>query len=68
MPTIWQRVIEAINLEYERRVRAASLVETYGFHHPAQEEEGEVAVIANVPRGTRLQRPTEPPGPPSPKT
>jgi hypothetical protein len=58
----WQRMIAALNREYERRVRAASLVREYGADHhgdAVHEEEadgGEVAVIANVPRGTPLAR------------
>lgn len=58
--TFWQRLIAAVNREYERRIRAASLVREYGADHHGRLEhsddadEGEVAVIANIPRGTRL--------------
>jgi hypothetical protein len=59
----WQRVVATVNREYERRVRAASLVDEYGAsHHVAdhgaagQDEDGEVAVIANVARGTPVAR------------
>lgn len=56
---LWQRLLAAINREYERRIRAASLVTEYGAAHHAThaedaEDDGEAAVIANVPRGTRL--------------
>jgi hypothetical protein len=57
---LWQRLVAAVNREYERRIRAASLVAEYGAHHAHGAEEpdddAEVAVIANVPRGTRLGR------------
>jgi hypothetical protein len=56
----WQRLVAAVNREYERRVRSASLVGEYGAgHHGAEQHEddgGEVAVIANVPRGTPVAR------------
>ena len=61
----WQRVVAAVNREYERRVRAASLVGEYGASHHAGDhgaagqhegEEGEVAVIANIARGTPVAR------------
>ncbi|GAB4424440.1 MAG: hypothetical protein OHK0015_03180 [Chloroflexi bacterium OHK40] len=57
----WQRFVAAVNREYERRIRAASLVSEYGGdHHGGDEPEGgEVAVIANVPRGTRLRPSSE---------
>lgn len=54
----WQRFIAAVDREYERRIRAASLVVEYGAAHHAHDDddddEAEVAVIANVPRGTRV--------------
>lgn len=54
----WRRLIAAVEHEYERRVRAASLVTQYGAAHPQHQDEpeGEVAAIANLPRGTRLGR------------
>lgn len=54
----WQRAIAAINREYERRIRRASLVTEYGANHHGHDhddhEDGEAAAIMNVPRGTRL--------------
>ncbi len=64
----WQRIRAAIEREYERRIRRASLLEEFSpatdhhHHHgqhaepgqPAEEEDG--AVIVNVPRGTRIDR------------
>lgn len=70
--SFWRRMIAAVEREYERRIRAASLVTEYGVHHhdhdhhptdqavadqtgsPSDLEEGEVAEIVNVPKGTRL--------------
>ncbi|MCS6883368.1 MAG: hypothetical protein RMK84_10035 [Oscillochloridaceae bacterium] len=57
----WRRLVAAIDREYERRIRAASLVTEYGAphhaeHEEAHEEEGEVAEIVNVPRGTAIGR------------
>ncbi len=59
----WRRIITAIEHEYERRLRRASLLGEYkpadDHHahttstHPTDEEE---AVIVNVPRGTRIDR------------
>jgi hypothetical protein len=68
----WQRLVAAINREYERRIRAASLVTEYGAghhahdddHHEDEGDEAEVAVIANVPRGTRVGRAQHPDGEP----
>ncbi len=57
--SLWQRFIAAVDREYERRIRAASLVTEYGAHHEHHADDddvGEVAVIANVPRGSRLDR------------
>jgi hypothetical protein len=63
----WRRIITAIEHEYERRLRRASLL---GEYKPADDHhshttaattsthavnEGE-AVIVNVPRGTRIDR------------
>ncbi len=56
---LWRRLVAAVNREYERRIRAASLVTEYGaqpHHDDHDEDEGEVAVIANVPPGTRVTR------------
>lgn len=55
----WRRVIAAIDREYERRIRAASLVTEYGIghhdeHEADHEEEEAVAEIVNVPRGADL--------------
>ncbi|NTW04173.1 MAG: hypothetical protein HGA19_23380 [Oscillochloris sp.] len=63
----WQRVLAAIGREYERRIRAASLVTEYGAGHghgahdsheagDHHEDDGEAAEIMNLPRGSR--RPT----------
>ncbi len=57
----WRRLVATIDREYERRIRAASLVTEYGIaHHAGHEEEhaeeGEVAEIVNVPRGTAIGR------------
>jgi hypothetical protein len=66
----WQRLIAAVNREYERRVRAASLVGEYGADHHGSAvytedaEEGEVALIANVPRGTLVAHSAPPADPP----
>ena len=66
-PNAWQRFLAAVNREYERRVRAASLVTDYGAdqHHPHDDEadDGDAAVIVNIPRGTR--RPLHPPDAPA---
>ena len=54
----WQRMLGAVERSYERRIRAASLVQAYGAaqHGDAEDDdEGEAAVIANVPRGTRVR-------------
>ncbi|MCX7789982.1 MAG: hypothetical protein N2378_05015 [Chloroflexaceae bacterium] len=57
----WRRLVAAVDREYERRIRAASLVTEYGASHHAEHEEehaeeGEVAEIMNVPRGTAIGR------------
>lgn len=63
---VWRRLIAAINREYERRIRAASLVNEYGARHHGHthhdDTDAEVAVIANVPRGTRVERRQGPEG------
>lgn len=63
----WQRAIAVIEREYERRVRAASLVSEYGADHHAHDDHpdaaAEAAVILNIPRGTpRPPHPPESPG------
>ncbi|RRR76586.1 MAG: hypothetical protein EI684_02675 [Candidatus Viridilinea halotolerans] len=62
--SFWQRIFNAIEKEYDRRIRAASLVTAYGaahhgHHHDDHHEENEddAAEIVNVPRGTRIKRP-----------
>ena len=55
--SFWRRFLDAVERIYERRIRAASLVHEYGAahgHHDDEDEGAEVAVIANVPRGTRV--------------
>jgi hypothetical protein len=54
----WGRILLALEGEYERRVRAASLVTEYGVAHGSQhtpDDEGEPAEIVNLPRGTRFR-------------
>lgn len=54
----WQRILGAVERSYERRIRSASLVQEYGAAQHGDDEdddEGEAAVIANVPRGTRVR-------------
>ncbi len=62
--SLFKRVLAAIDREYERRIRAASLVTEYGaghghhddHHHDdhhEDEDEGDAAEILNVPLGTR---------------
>jgi hypothetical protein len=67
---LWRRFIAAVNREYERRVKAASLVSEYGATHHGHDDhaddEGEVAVIANVPRGTRVSHVAPPQTPADP--
>lgn len=58
-----RRLIAAIDAEYERRVRRASLVTEYGAHrHEEEDDDDDGAVIVNVPRGTAVPRhaPTPP--------
>jgi hypothetical protein len=59
----WQRVIAAIDHEYDRRIRAASLVTEYGaaHHGHTHEDEDEPAVITNIPKGTPIRRSDPPP-------
>lgn len=64
----WQRLVAAIEREYDRRIRRASLLgefkpaDDHHHHghgnepsHTGHAEEDE-AVIVNVPRGTRINR------------
>jgi hypothetical protein len=57
----WGRMLAAVSREYERRIRAASLVTEYGAahgsHHSHDDDDGDAAEIVNLPRGSRL-RPT----------
>jgi hypothetical protein len=57
----WQRMAAAIEREYDRRIRAASRVESYGVHAHGEEEEEEQAEIVNVPKGTPVRRSGRPP-------
>lgn len=68
--SLWRRMLSAVNGEYERRVRAASLVTEYGAGHHSDhghaaahgsdphdggdDDDSEVAEIVNVPKGTRV--------------
>jgi hypothetical protein len=53
------QIFQAINNEYERRIRAASEVTEYGAHHghdghgDEHDDEGQIEIM-NVPRGTRV--------------
>jgi hypothetical protein len=61
-PNVWQKFLATVNREYERRVRAASLITAYGVDHHADHadaDEAEAAVIVNIPRGA--PRPQHPP-------
>lgn len=51
------RLIAAINAEYDRRVRRASLVTVYAAPH-SHDDDDDGAVIVNVPRGTAVSRPS----------
>jgi hypothetical protein len=60
--TSWlSRLIAAVNAEYERRIRRASLVTEYGAHHHEDEGDDDGAVIVNVPPGTAVPRPSPTP-------
>lgn len=54
----WGRMLAVVDREYERRIRAASLVTEYGASHGAHhdDDDGDAAEIMNIPRGSR--RPT----------
>jgi hypothetical protein len=58
--TLWQRVIAAVNREYDRRIRRASRVTEYGASHHAEHHQSahddDAAEIVNVPKGTPLGR------------
>ena len=64
--SFWQRVIAAVNREYDRRIRRASLVTEYGAGHHSEHHidhdhndvlpHDDEAAIMNVPRGTPLGR------------
>jgi hypothetical protein len=61
----FSQLFQAINNEYERRIRAASEVTEYGAHHghhghgDEHDDEGQIEIM-NVPRGTRVQSSAEP--------
>jgi len=53
----FQRLLAALNREYERRVRRASLVTEYGAQHDSADEEDDDGVeIVNVPRGSNVSQ------------
>jgi hypothetical protein len=52
-----ERLRRAVEREYERRIRAASLVKEYGAHHGHADHEGDAAEIVNIPRGARRPEP-----------
>lgn len=59
MANWFQRTADAIQREYERRIRRASQITEYGQPHhehaePAQDDEEGAAEIVNVPRGTTV--------------
>jgi len=60
-PSWWQRMAAAVEREYDRRIRTASLVERYGAHAHGEEDEEEQAEIVNVPKGTPVRRSGRPP-------
>jgi hypothetical protein len=68
------RFINAINTEYERRIKAASQINEYGEHHghaahhghaePDHTDDTDDGVeIMNVPRGTQVSRQPDSPPP-----
>lgn len=67
----WRRTIAAIQREYERRIRRASLVTEYGAAHHGHgddhQPDDEVAEIVNVPRGTPVGRSARPEPSPDPQ-
>jgi hypothetical protein len=69
---ILDRLVEAVNKEYDRRIKRASNVTEYGVHHghghgsDQHAADEDAAVISNVPVGSRVhggQRPNYPPPP-----
>jgi hypothetical protein len=55
----WRRIVTAVEHEYDRRIRAASLVTEYGAAHHGHEDaedEDDQAEIMNIPKGTPLRR------------
>lgn len=64
----WQRLVAAVEREYERRIRRASLLGEFkpadDHHHahvsvastPDHAVDEEEAVVVNVPRGTKISR------------
>ena len=61
-PSWWRRLQDAVNAEYERRLRRASKLDEHGhtphLHHapePAEATAEDEAVIVNLPRGVRTQ-------------
>jgi hypothetical protein len=57
----WRRIATAVEHEYDRRIRAASLVTEYGAAHHGHgheddEDEDDQAEIMNIPKGTPLRR------------
>jgi hypothetical protein len=52
----WQRLAAAIEREYDRRIRTASRVESYGLQAHGEQDEAEQAEITNVPKGTPVRR------------
>ena len=53
----FQRLLAAIDREYERRVRRASLVTEYGAEqHSADDEDDDGVEIVNVPRGANVSQ------------
>jgi len=60
--SLWGRILASIGREYERRIRAASLITEYGAGHGShhshddhhKDEDDDAAEIVNLPRGSRL--------------
>lgn len=56
MANWFQRLAQAINTEYDRRIRRASQISDYGTRHaedPHDQDDGEVEIV-NLPRGTNV--------------
>ncbi|NJN15577.1 MAG: hypothetical protein HC822_04415 [Oscillochloris sp.] len=63
----WRRLLDGIEHEYERRIKAASKVVTYGLpHHSDHDDDDAAAEIVNIPRGTPLRRTAPSSNPASP--